>query len=151
MATDLQTAVFFVVCDLHSKCLLQPNNSMIFPDKIPNDFGAEKDVETGTWNIVFNQLYADGYITKGILPIESPQIDQIRCYFLTAAGRIFIEKGGYATLFSEQVKMQALQEEQTTSVIETNTSVKSTNTIQKLSLVATFIIILIGGLIQFKS
>lgn len=115
MSTN-QTVTFFVLCDLYSKCLLSSKNSMVWPDVIPNGFEVNDGTEKGTWLIIFNQLYADGYLKKAMFNTGSDS----DFYILTSEGRLFIQKGGYGTLFKENLEIKQLNKKQIQSVIDTN-------------------------------
>lgn len=127
-------------------CLLDAKNWMLDPQNVPKDFPIEKETSLGTWNSVFNQLYTDKYIKKALF-----NKDGTSYYILSTKGRIFIKKGGYAHLFAEQEFNSNLEVAQISSVINTNKSVSDTNEIQRKSLIATGIIILVGVGFQIAS
>ncbi len=106
--------LFFKMYDIGSKCLLQTNNWMLDPQKIPNDFPHESPA-TGIWSAIFNQLYTDGYIKEAKFNKEGEIY-----YILSTDGRLFIENGGYEAFFAEQKGKKELNEKQINSVIETN-------------------------------
>lgn len=137
---------FFQICDTCLPCLLDVNNWMLDPQKVPKKFPIEKETSLGSWNSVFNQLYTDEYIKEALFNKEG-----IKYFILSTKGRIFIKNGGYQHLFAEQEFNSNLEVAQISSVINTNKSVSDTNEIQRKSLIATGIIILVGVVFQIAS
>jgi hypothetical protein len=101
------------------------------------------NIEGDPHSMARNQLLIDGYM------VEHPKGSGY--FYLTGEGRYFISKGGYAGRAAEQEELNKLNKNQLQSIIDTNTSVRKTNLIQKLSAISTFIIIATALLIQFMS
>ena len=110
---------FFSLCDECSKCLLQINNWIIIPERVPKDFPGDADTSFATWKAVFHQLYSDGYITQAL-----DDGDGVKYYILSTKGRVFLEKGGYAYMFAEQAVLHELELQMKGSIVDTNEAVQ---------------------------
>lgn len=123
------------LCDKYSESILKRSGKFVYSGNnptliIPSD---EERLE--------HQLELDGYLKMG----------KNNIYHLTGEGRIFLERGGYMSLKNRIIQKEKLELEQLESVIKTNKSVKSTNNLQKASLIITGAAIVFSAALQYQS